>query len=306
MEHTRTDSLSWTVMLALTSLVVAVAQAAPAPLPPMDAARRAQINAPHAPFKIYGNTYYVGTQGLTAVLITSDFGHVLIDGGLPESAPQIAANIASLGFKISDVKAILNTHVHFDHAGGLAELQKRSGAAVYVRRPSEAVLRTGKNASDDPQFSAKPPAVPAVGTLWLVSDQQLLGVGSNRLQAVATPGHTPGGTSWTWDACEGTQCLKMVFADSLAPMAGPGFMFGNSKSYPSVLADYELSFSRLESLPCDVLITPTPEGAKLFERIAQRDANPGSTLKQTEACTAYAQAGRAALAARLSEEGSAR
>lgn len=300
MEHTRTDSL--TLLLALAVLAAAPAQAAPAPMPPMDAARRAQLNTPHAPFKIYGNTYYVGTQGLTAVLITSDFGHVLIDGGLPESAAQIATNIATLGFKIGDVKAILNSHVHFDHAGGLAELQRRSGAPVYVRRPSEAVLRTGKTASDDPQFGSKPPAVPAVGTLWIVSDQQLLGVGSNRLQALATPGHTPGGTTWTWESCEGAQCLKMVFADSLAPMAGPEFSFGNSKTYPSVLADYELSFSRLEALPCDVLITPTPEGSKLFERSAQHAATPGSTLQQADACKAYAKAGRAALATRLSEE----
>ena len=135
MEHTRSHSL--TLLWAL-ACAAPLAQAAPAPLAPLDAARRAVMNTPQAPFKIYGNTYYVGTHGLTAVLITSDVGHVLIDGGLPESAPQIAANIATLGFKIGDVKAILNTHVHFDHAGGIAELQRLSGAAVYVRRPSEA------------------------------------------------------------------------------------------------------------------------------------------------------------------------
>ena len=152
----------------------------------------------------------------------------------------------------------------------------------------------------------KGPQVPAVGTLWIVSDQQLLGVGSNRLQAIATPGHTPGGTSWTWEACEGTACLKLVFADSLSPMAGPGFLFGNSKTYPAVLTDFEQAFSRLETLPCDVLITPTPEGSNLFERIAQREATPGASLKQPEACKAYAKAGRAALATRLAEEGPAR
>ena len=303
MEHTRSQSLA--LLLAL-ACAAPLAQAAPAPLVPLDAPRRAVMNTPHAPFKIYGNTYYVGTQGLTAVLITSDFGHVLIDGGLPESAPQIAANIATLGFKIGDVKAILNTHVHFDHAGGIAELQRLSGAAVYVRRPSEAVLRTGKTGADDPQAAMKGPQVPAVGTLWIVSDQQLLGVGSNRLQAIATPGHTPGGTSWTWEACEGTNCLKLVFADSLSPMAGPGFLFGNSKTHPAVLTDFEQAFSRLETLPCDVLITPTPEGSNLFERIAQREATPGASLKQPEACKAYAKAGRAALATRLAEEGPAR
>ena len=96
------------------------AVAAPAPMPPLTAAQIKELNAPQAPFKIYGNTYYVGTHGLSSVLITSDFGHVLIDGGLPESAAQIAANIQTLGFKLGDVKALLNSHTHFDHAGGLA------------------------------------------------------------------------------------------------------------------------------------------------------------------------------------------
>ena len=57
---------------------------------------------------------------------------------------QIAANIETLGFKVADVKAILNSHAHFDHAGGLAELQRLSGAPVYVRRPAADVLRAGK------------------------------------------------------------------------------------------------------------------------------------------------------------------
>jgi metallo-beta-lactamase class B len=95
-----------------------------------------QWNMPQAPFRIYGNSYYVGTHGLSAVLIISDFGHVLIDGGLPESAAQIAQNIATLGLKVGDIKAILNSHAHFDHGGGIAELQRLSGAPLYVRRPS--------------------------------------------------------------------------------------------------------------------------------------------------------------------------
>ena len=85
---------------------------------------------PQQPFRIYGNSYYVGTHGLGSVLITSAAGHVLIDGDLPESVPQIVAHIRSLGFKAEDIKLIVNSHVHFDHAGGIAELQKLSGARV--------------------------------------------------------------------------------------------------------------------------------------------------------------------------------
>src|SRR5262245_41278824 len=104
---------------------------------PSDSARRArecpscaEWNVPQKSFRIFGNTYYVGTHGLSSILITSPRGHVLIDGGLPESAPLILANIRSLGFRAEDVKLILNSHAHYDHAGGLEALREATGASV--------------------------------------------------------------------------------------------------------------------------------------------------------------------------------
>src|SRR5688572_25950274 len=96
----------------------------------IDCTQCEEWNKDQAPFRIFGNAYFVGTHGLSSVLITSPQGHVLIDGALPQSAPLIAAHVAKLGFKMTDVKLILNSHVHFDHAGGMAELQKLSGAKV--------------------------------------------------------------------------------------------------------------------------------------------------------------------------------
>src|SRR5262245_59415103 len=108
-------------------------------------------NKPQKPFHIYGNTYYVGTEGLSAMLITSREGHILIDGTVPEAAKQIAKNIRTLGFHVEDVRLILNSHVHFDHAGGIAELQKLSGAAVAASPASSKVLLSGAVDKDDPQ-----------------------------------------------------------------------------------------------------------------------------------------------------------
>src|SRR5215813_653800 len=108
-------------------------------------------NAPQQPFKIYGNTYYVGTHGLGSVLITSPAGHILIDGALAESVPQIVSHVRSLGFRVEDIKLIVNSHVHYDHAGGIAELQRLSGAHVAASEWSAAVLKTGGVAPDDPQ-----------------------------------------------------------------------------------------------------------------------------------------------------------
>ena len=114
-------------------------------------------NAPQAPFRIYGNTYYVGPHGLSSILITSDAGHVLIDGGLAESAGQIAAHIRQLGFRVEDVKLIVNSHVHFDHAGGIAELQRLSSAQVVAGKWSAEVMTKSGVGRDDPQYGVIPP-----------------------------------------------------------------------------------------------------------------------------------------------------
>jgi metallo-beta-lactamase class B len=139
----------------ITPMGLAVAQVAVPPLPSADSVRCASCaewNAPRPPAHLFGNVYYVGTQGLSAVLVTSPQGHILLDGGLPESAARIRENIEALGFRIADVKLILNSHAHFDHAGGIAALQRMSGAKVMSRGEAAPVLRTGGALPSDPQF----------------------------------------------------------------------------------------------------------------------------------------------------------
>ena len=131
----------------------------------------AEWNVPHAPFLIFGNTYYVGTNGLSAILVTSPQGHILLDGALPESAPQIIANIRSLGFLVEDVRLIVNSHAHFDHAGGIAELQRASGARVAATAPSVKVLEKGASEADDPQFGVLLPYAP-VANVQTVADSE--------------------------------------------------------------------------------------------------------------------------------------
>lgn len=259
---------------------------------------------PVAPFKIYGGTYYVGMKNIGSILITSDFGHVLIDGGFPESARQIAANIEALGFKVTDVKAILLSHAHPDHAGGIAELQRLSGAPAYARRPAADVLRTGKLPPDDPQAKSKSAPTPKVPRVWVVTDDQLLGVGNIRLRAIATPGHTPGGTTWTWDACEGDKCLAFVYADSLSPVASPGFLYGAPVAGgQSAAQQLQVSMDRISRLRCDVLVTVHPEASRFLERVASRPANDLAAIKDDTQCKAYAQAAQLQLTQRLAEEG---
>jgi metallo-beta-lactamase class B len=115
-------------------------------------------NKPQQPFRIYGNAYYVGPRGLASILLTSRDGHILLDGALPESVPQVVANIRSLGFRIEDVKLIVNSHVHFDHGGGIAELQRLSGARVAASPWSVEVLTKSGIGKGDPQFAMGRPS----------------------------------------------------------------------------------------------------------------------------------------------------
>ena len=155
---------------------------------------------PAPPFPLYGNSYYVGTCGITAVLITGSDGHILIDGATEAGADVIADNIKTLGFNISDVKLLLHSHEHFDHVAGLAKLQKLSGAKLLASEKAAPVLRTGISIDADPQAGMHEP-FPASRVDGIVQDGEDVVLGDLVLKAIATPGHTPGALSWQWRSC---------------------------------------------------------------------------------------------------------
>jgi len=275
--------------LLLVSAVVANAQMNPA------------WTEPQKPFQVYGNTYYVGTKGLGSVLITSKEGHVLIDGALPVSAQSIVANIRSLGFRIEDVKLILNTHVHFDHAGGIAELQKLSGAKVAASPPTAKVMASGEADNTDPQFGQLP-KIPTLAHVVVFKDGETLKAGGLAVTAHYTPGHTPGGTTWSWKSCEQDKCLNIVYADSLNPVSAKGFLYTDPQRNPNGVQQLRGSYVVVNALPCDVLITPHPEFSNLLEKLARREAGAANALIDANSCRAYVQASRDKLDKRIAEE----
>jgi metallo-beta-lactamase class B len=207
----------------------------------VSAEERAAWNQPIAPFRVIDNVHYVGVAGVSAFLITTPQGHVLLDGGFSESAPRIEAAIAALGFKVSDIKVLINSHAHFDHAGGLAALARDSGAQVIASRADGAVLRAG--ARD----------LPAVAVARLVGDGDTVQLGGVTLTAHLTPGHTRGCTTWTMPAREGGKVWNVLFHCSTT---FPGYELLHNADYPNIVADYEHSFAVLRQLPCDVLLAP--------------------------------------------------
>jgi metallo-beta-lactamase class B len=270
--------------------------------PPKDCDSCADWNQPLEPFRIWANTWYVGTKGLSAILITSKDGHILIDGGLPQSAPQIAAHIETAGFHLKDVKLILNSHTHFDHAGGIAALQRASGAPVSASPKSQIALERGGPTEEDPQFAfgAAQNDYAPVSKVIAIRDGGTARVGSLTVTAHFTPGHTPGGTSWTWSACDGEDCRSVVYADSLNAVAAPGFRFSD---HPDVVADLLRSIDTVANLECDILLAPHPEffdrDGKLAARTSQHDFN--SFVNRGE-CRSYADAARQRLEKRLIDE----
>lgn len=234
-------------------------------------------NRPATPFNIYGNAYYVGTAGLSAVLVTGPQGHVLLDGALPQSAPLIQKNIEALGFKMKDVKLILNSHAHFDHAGGIAALQEASGATVAHTAHGARVLRDGTPGTDDPQYDPKERFyIPKVAQVKEVADGDTLAVGPLRFTAHATPGHTPGGITWTWQSCAGGSCLDMVYADSLTAVSTDGFYYTGGPGYPDRSASFRQTIDKVAKLKCDIVIAAHPSATDAFGKAANKtaQANP--------------------------------
>ena len=258
-------------------------------------------NTPQEPFALYGNTYYVGTHGLSAVLITSNEGHILIDGGSDQSAPQIVRNIRQLGFRVEDIRFILNSHAHFDHAGGIAELQRLSGAEVLAGSAAVPVLRSGQASKGDPQFGGLPPMAP-IAKVRAVRDGEVITVGPLAVTMHATPGHTQGGASWTWTAAGQEKPARMVYADSLNALGAKSFRYSGDPAYPTARADIERSIATLAGLPCDVLVSAHPEGSDLWQRYARRAALGEAAFIDTTACRTYADKARARLATQLAGE----
>jgi len=262
-------------------------------------------NEPHQPFRIFGNTYYVGVSGLSAILITSKEGLILLDGDLPQSVPLIEANIRQLGFRVEDVRLIVNSHTHFDHAGGISALQRATGATVAASPSSAIALKDGEPTKDDPQygFGRSRTGFPSVSKVRVIAHHETLHVGLLAITAHFTPGHTPGSTTWTWRSCEANRCVDVVYADSLSSVSAPGFKFTGNPPQQSRIESFTRSITLVEGLPCDVLLAPHPEFFDLETKFKALNENPSDNpFIDNQACRAYAQTARKNLEQRAASE----
>lgn len=256
-------------------------------------------NRPHAPVHVFGNTWWVGVNGLSAVAIDTAAGTILLDGALSQSVPLLKASLNAARLRLADVKLIGNTHAHFDHAGGIAALQRESGATVMASARSAEVLRAGCPTPDDPQaaLGCETNGFPPVREpLQLIHDGEVISLGGVELTAHLTPGHTPGSTTWSWRSCEGKRCLNIVYADSLNPVSAEGFRF-------EPIADvFKASIAKVSALPCDVLLSAHPDASDTLERLGSKAGRKRPDPARASQCADYAARAAVKLEARLAAE----
>jgi metallo-beta-lactamase class B len=249
---------------------------------------------PAPPSHVFGNVYMVGTCGITSLLITTPDGHFLIDGATDEAAEGIADNIRKLGFDPQDVRTLLGTHEHLDHAGGLAKLKQITGAKFAAREAARLGMETGLPLADDPQHGLHP-AFPGIKVDLIISDGETLRIGKQTIKVIATPGHSPGGTSYTWKSCDGNICRQIVYADSLNAVSADAYRFSD---HPAYVATLRSSMAKIEAIKnCDIMISPHPFQSEFFERLAGE-----KPLVDADRCKQYVSAARARLDGRLAKE----
>lgn len=248
---------------------------------------------PAPPVRVFGNVYDVGTCGIVSLLITGPRGHILLDAATAEAAPSIAANIERLGFKLSDVKLIGASHEHFDHVGGVAELQRLTGATVMSMPAAYLTFETGIVNREDPQWGMHKP-FPGAKVGIMLSDGFVARQGPLSLTAYVTPGHAPGSTTWSWRSCDAKRCVNIVYADSVSAVSAEEYRFSDHKKYVAAFRD---SLFKIARLRCDLLITPHPGASNFYDRLAGK-----APLIDRSACKAYADRGRKALDERLAKE----
>lgn len=251
------------------------------PITGSDAARWLE---PQEPARVFGRVWYIGSKRLRQTVIDTGQGLVLIDSGLPEGFSTLKAQLAALGLDVRQVRAVLLTEPHYDHVGAVAALVRESGAQVYASAVTSQALAHGLSDDRDPQFSSLI-RFPPVQNVRVLRDGQTLRFGTLRISAIAMPGHTPGSMGYSWRACEKAQCRMIVFAASLNPLGTGGYRYGE---HPGLVAEMRKTLRRLDTMPCDVLLTGHPEHSGADARISAVLAGKADAFASPGACRALA------------------
>ena len=244
---------------------------------------------PVAPVRIADPSWAIGTASITALLLKTDDGALLIDGGLPQAADMLLANMRTLGVAPGDLKLILASHAHGDHAGSIAAIKRATGAQVLNSAESAVLMANG--GGNDIHFGDDI-LYPPVQTDRILHDGEVVVLGALRLTAHFIPGHTPGSIAWTWDDTRDGRTQHFAYVDSLT---APGYRLIGNARYPHVVEDFRRSFTTVRALPCDLLLTPHADAS------GWDFADPGHPHPQPMSCKAYADGAEKRFQAQVTE-----
>lgn len=248
---------------------------ASAELSPESAAK----NLPVAPFRIVGNVYYVGASDVASYLVESSAGFVLIDAGFAETAPQIESNIRTLGFKLSDVKILLIGHAHPDHVGGLAALQRDTGARVEAMDVEVLPL---ENNGRGTFYRGDRRLFDSVKVDRILQDNDKVELGGAVLVAHRTAGHTPGCTTWTLKTNDHHRSYNVVFLCQLTSPEGEALT--KNPDYPNAVSDFKHTFDTLRTLPCDVPLAEHGTAFHLADKMRRRADDRNNPFVDPSGC----------------------
>jgi metallo-beta-lactamase class B len=259
-------------------------------------AQSASWSEPRAPYRVAGNVYYVGTKGIGVYLISTPKGAILLDGATEKGADVVAANIKALGFKLSDVKYLIETHAHFDHVGGTAMLKKATGAVVIASAEDRRALETGRHDGENEYGIG---TFPAVKVDRIIKDGGKISLGGTTLTAHITPGHSRGCTSWTMTINDQGKPRKVLFYGSTTTAGN--ILVGN-KVYPEIVSDYRKSFAKLKAMKADIFLTNHPEFADLDAKHSAQLAGKADAFVDAGALPAFIKASEADFDAELARQ----
>jgi metallo-beta-lactamase class B len=283
------------VILVLAILILVPSAAlAQAPAPQAGAPAGAQnapnpMKAPFAPFHIIGNVYYVGSAGLACYILKTTKGEILLDSGYPDMASQIEDNIKQLGFQLSDVKILINSHAHIDHGGGMAQLKMDTGAQLVAMAEDAPYFESGGH--KDVLFGDRS-TFPPVHVDRVIHDGDNVRLGGTELTAHLTAGHTPGNTTWTTVVKDGGKSYATVFFGIVTPF--PNTLLAPTPAYPNVGKDWAKTMQLLPTLKCEVFLA---SNGSFYDMAKKHDAmlkNPDpNPFIDPAGCKAFVERGEA-------------
>jgi metallo-beta-lactamase class B len=206
---------------------------------PAFAADPPEWTQPTKPFRIAPGITYIGTKGLSAYLIETSAGAILLEGTMPANAALIEHNIESQGVPLHQVKILISDHAHIDHVGALAKIKQDTGAKLLASAQDRWALEHGIPRGDTDYGVWKFPPVAVDG---VVGDGQQIRLGNTVLTAHLIPGHTPGCTTWTMTVIEHGRPLTVMFLGSIS-VAG-NLLTGN-RAYPGIVTDFRARLSSI-------------------------------------------------------------